>query len=83
MAEAGMSPDMPCCPPAPGADDCQKCPLIGLCLAKCYQGQMRLAALPAPRSFAPHDMKAGDDQLAEGLAHPPPPPPPRSQNTRV
>lgn len=77
LTDVGMG-DMPCCPPVSGPDDCQKCPLIGLCLAKCFQGQTRLAALPAPRLIQPRALKPGDDQLAESLAHAPPARPPRS-----
>jgi hypothetical protein len=46
---AGMPDDMPCCPPKPALPDCQKCPVMNLCLPQLLQG-MPVAAVIVPMS---------------------------------
>jgi hypothetical protein len=77
--DAGMSSDMPCCPPEkPVAPDCQKaCPLAALCLAKCVGGLLANAGEPLRiASMAP--MISRDEIAPASLGQAPPPPPPRS-----
>jgi hypothetical protein len=79
VEHAGMSSDMPCCPPEkPVMPDCQKaCPLAALCLAKCFGGLLASADEPLRlASLAP--MISRDEIPPPSLGQAPPPPPPRS-----
>jgi len=76
MAE--MAGDVPCCPSSPMPSDCQKCPLIGLCIAQTFQGLPTEAAIAHPAwSLAQRDLPRNEGSR-DGLGYLPPPRPPRS-----
>lgn len=75
---AGMAADMPCCPPSPLSNDCQKCPLIGLCLAKTFQGMPTEAAISHPGWSLSRNGAPINDGRPDDRGYPPPPRPPRS-----
>jgi len=72
-----MADDMPCCPPALPRD-CQKCPLIGLCIAKTFQGMPAEAVMSHPTWSHSRMGSPSSDGARDGLGYLPPPRPPRS-----
>lgn len=77
MSMAGME-DMPCCPDEAPSNDCAKtCPLMMLCMAKCFQG-MPFATSAAISFTLAGFIVPGNDALLRSLAPPPPARPPRT-----
>jgi hypothetical protein len=76
MAE--MADDMPCCPPSSLPSDCQKCPLIGLCIAKTFQGMPSEAVIAHPTWSHSQKGSPSSDGARDGLGYLPLPRPPRS-----
>lgn len=74
----GMADDMPCCPPSPQPNDCQKCPLIGLCVAKTFQGMPTEAIIAHPAWSLSRTGLPRNDGARDSLGDPPLPRPPRS-----
>jgi len=75
-----MADDMPCCPheKAPMPDCSKACPLMALCMAKCFQN---LPLVGTPISVSPvlgDVLIPADDALGPSLAQRPPPRPPRT-----
>ena len=77
---AAMADDMPCCPhEKPAMPDCAKaCPLMAICLAKCFQNiPVAGASLSAPLIVAERIAPANEAQ-GESLPQAPLPRPPRT-----
>lgn len=71
--------DMPCCPSdeAPAPDCAKACPLMMLCMAKCFQGTG--SANPTHITYALAGfLIPGNDEIAPGLSQSPPARPPRT-----
>ena len=77
MSMGSMSDEMPCCPDKSAPVDCDKCPLMAICMFKTFQALPSsglVEVLPtAMRSLLPRS-----DPAVESLGHPPPPRPPQS-----
>jgi hypothetical protein len=77
---AAMADDMPCCPHEnPAMPDCAKaCPLMAICLAKCFQNvPVAGASISALRIVAEQIVPANEAQ-GESLPQAPLPRPPRT-----
>lgn len=79
----GMADEMPCCPPSPTPYDCQKCPLIGLCVTGC----LHCGPIAPVISLLARDLDRNDrpdiDNTKDGLVYSPVSPPPRSLSLPV
>ena len=74
---AGMSDGMPCCPDKSAPVDCDKCPLMALCVATTLQ----VPSLAAVAEIYPVTLRMllpGSDPELESVGYSPPPKPPRS-----
>ena len=78
-ATMAMAEDMPCCPhEKPVMPDCAKaCPLMALCLAKCFQNLPPVTALVLVPLVAAERMVPSDEAQWDSLPQAPPPRPPR------
>ncbi len=74
-----MTDDMPCCPSdTPAPFDCQKCPLMALCVVAHAPGVPVLGNLLVVFPTLAHIVPRADELVPVGLTHPPPAEPPRS-----
>jgi hypothetical protein len=80
MTAAGVAAmaDMPCCPDEkPAMPDCAKtCPLMAICLAKCFRDLSAGVAVSAPLAIAERIVPSDEAQW-DSLSQAPPPRPPR------
>lgn len=77
---SAMSEDMPCChPDKPVIPDCQKtCPLMAVCMAKCFPGAPMLGAATFVLQTGQDAIQPGNDAVNDALALEPPARPPRT-----
>src|SRR4051812_43519316 len=73
---AAMTDDMPCCPKPPMPDCAKACPLMAVCLAKCFQNVSIVGAVTAPLIVAERIVPPDEAQW-DSLPQAPPPRPPR------
>ncbi|TLX44900.1 hypothetical protein FBQ73_00250 [Xanthobacter autotrophicus] len=80
MSMPEMAGDMPCCPDeTPAVPDCQKtCPLMALCMAKCFSVAPTLSSLAFIFWDWSDAMRPASDVLGDALAVEPPARPPRT-----
>lgn len=80
MDETSSMEEMPCCPPEKSAiPDCQKaCPLMAVCMAKCFQNLPLAAAFLSHRTATAGTIAPLDDARLALLNEAPPPKPPRT-----
>lgn len=77
--ETGVMDDMPCCPSdTPAPFDCQKCPLMTLCVVGYAPGVLVLGNALIVFPTLAHTIPRTDELVPVGLTHPPPVEPPRS-----
>ena len=74
---ASMSDDMPCCPDKSAPVDCDKCPLMALCVSTTLHAPLS-ASVAAIQAVALRMLLPVSDPEAESLGLLPPPKPPRS-----
>jgi hypothetical protein len=77
MAMTSMSGDMPCCPDKSAPVDCDRCPLMALCVATTLQAPLP-AGIAEIRLVTLRMLLPGSDPEVESVAYSPPPKPPRS-----
>ena len=75
---AAMADDMPCCPDKSAPVDCDKCPLMALCVSTTLQPPLP-ARVTEVQSVTLRMLLPGSDPEVEGVGYSPPPKPPRSQ----
>jgi hypothetical protein len=80
MSMPEMADDMPCCPhETPAIPDCQKtCPLMALCMAKCFSVAPMLSRLAFVLRAEGDALRPGSDVMGDALAIEPPARPPRT-----
>jgi hypothetical protein len=76
-ASMAMSDDMPCCPDKSAPVDCDKCPLMAICMFKTFQA-LPLAGVVEVLPTTVRTLVPRSDPETESLGHPPPPRPPQS-----
>ncbi|OYX88957.1 MAG: hypothetical protein B7Y71_00065 [Xanthobacter sp. 35-67-6] len=79
MSMSAMPDDMPCCPDKPAVPDCQKtCPLMALCMAKCFSVGPMLSSLAFVLRAEGDAIRPGSDAMGDALSIEPPARPPRT-----
>jgi hypothetical protein len=74
---AEMSADIPCCPDNSAPMDCDRCPLMAICMVKNFQ-EPSSAGVIELRPVTVRLLAPRSDPATDGLTYLPPPRPPRS-----